>query len=314
MVNDNSLAYPNIHVWDATSQQYVSFLSGASSAVIPYNNSSAAATSNSSYNAIEPFQAFWVKTSDATETQYELKNTYRSTDYAGLTPAPILKTTEVLQINVFNALDSTWDGVVVGFDPSASLAFETDKDSYKLFSPANVPSLYLKASDKFASINAVPLNTSSVPLYFRPSKNVSSNRYFINLDETRSSSRTYVFLEDLKTNTVQKLNGSSYSFEHSEVQGEARFILHFSMKEEFHHSANLENIRVVQNKEELILKDFHSNELADIYLFDLSGRILLRLKAQLNQNIILPKNAIKGVVVLKVTTFNQMITKKVFLN
>lgn len=227
MTTDNTLLYKNIHIWDANTQQYIAFVQnpGTSENIIPYNNAGTGAAELAA-GGIMPFQGFWVKTTDNTETSFTLQNNWRGVSFSNLNPQQSLKTRSGFQLNVFSAADSTWDGALISFDETAVSGFEIDKDVYKLISQGNVPSLSFDLGNALASINRINNTEQHTKLNFLPSPLNEDGTYHFHLNQDYASSGSSIYLEDLLTGDFTDLKTSDYTFRNYSNSSE-RFKLHY---------------------------------------------------------------------------------------
>ncbi len=128
-------SYKAIHVWDAVNGQYVGICSTGVS-VNTYNNGGG----TSSATILQPYQAFWVKTS-ANQT-LTLTNGMRTTSITGA-GVFMKKDYPTLRLTLTDENEHR-DQVVVYFHPEGQEAFNEATDAYKLFSmDGEVPSLHL---------------------------------------------------------------------------------------------------------------------------------------------------------------------------
>ncbi len=151
--------YKAIHVWDAVNGQYVGICSTGVS-VNTYNNSGG----TSSATILQPYQAFWVKTS-ANQT-LTLTDGMRTTSMTGA-GVFMKKSYPTLRLTLTDENDHR-DQVVVYFHAEGQKEFNEATDAYKLFSlNGEVPSLYLYTqSGSPLSIKALPeaLDSMELPL------------------------------------------------------------------------------------------------------------------------------------------------------
>jgi len=225
MTTDNLLAYKNIHIWDANVQQYKAFTDNPGNAIIAYNNQGTSLAELSS-GGIMPFQGFWVKTTDASETSFTLKNDWRGISFLNLSPQQSLKAKNSFQIDVFSDVDSAWDGALVAFDENASLDFKNEEDVYKIISPSNVPSVYIETSNVFASVHTTKNVEQKIKLHFSPNPLDEHGRHHIHLSQDYSLGNCSILLEDLITGEFVNLKKEDYSFQ-GYPGNSARFTIHY---------------------------------------------------------------------------------------
>ena len=227
MTADNLLQYKNIHVWDANVQQYKAFTDDPSNSavIIPYNNQGTDLAELSSAG-IMPFQGFWVKTTDNSETFFTLQNDWRGISFSNLNPQQSLKAKHSFQIDVFSDLDSTWDGALVVFEDNASQEFKNEEDVYKLMSPGNVPSIYIETSNVFASIHSTENVEQNIKLHFKPNPLDKKGWHHIHLSQDHTQSNSSIVLEDLITGEFINLKKEDYSFKNYSGNS-SRFNIHY---------------------------------------------------------------------------------------
>ena len=227
MTIDNPLLYKNIHVWDANTQQYKAFVQnpGTSENIIAYSNAGTDAAELST-GGVMPFQGFWVKTSNNSETLFTLQNNWRGVSFSNLNPQQSLKRRTGFQLNVFSNADSAWDGALISFDETAIFEFEIGKDVYKLISQGDVPSLSFDLGNVLASINRVNNTELHTKLNFHPSPTNEDGTYHLHLNQDHTSSRSSIYLEDMCTGIFTSLKDGDYTFSNS-GQSSERFMLHY---------------------------------------------------------------------------------------
>jgi hypothetical protein len=227
MTADNPLQYKNIHVWDANVQQYKAFTDDPSNSavIIPYNNQGTDLAELSSAG-IMPFQGFWVKTTDNSETFFTLQNDWRGISFSNLNPQQSLKAKHSFQIDVFSDLDSAWDGALVAFEDNASQEFKNEEDVYKLMSPGNVPSVYIETSNVFASVHSTENVEQKIKLHFKPNPLDKQGWHHFHLSQDHSQSHSSIVLEDLITGELINLKKEDYSFKNSSGNS-SRFNIHY---------------------------------------------------------------------------------------
>ena len=299
MIADNPLNYNPIHIWDANTQQYMAFTDNPGEFIVPYNNTGTN-TAELAGAAIEPMQGFWVKT-DNTENgaSFTVEDAWRSTDF-GLNPHASLKTNSLIQLNVFAAKDSAWDGVGFSLEEDASLTFDPTSDVYKFKSGSTVPSLYVQKDERFLQIGHYPMTTNRIQLHFDAQPNNENGSYHLQLERPVSNNKSLI-IEDLFTGNRHNLSKSNYTFHSSGTQPSSRFIIHLvdANKAETFMAAGNEFIMYLQ-KNEIVLENPFINGPVQIRVFDITGRLLTRLNTAIDQELRFPAPAINGVIIVEV--------------
>ena len=277
MTLDNTLAYKNIHIWDANTQQYMAFTENVGATIFPYNNSGTGSAELST-GGVMPFQGFWVKTTNATETSFTLKNDWRGVSFSNINPQQSLKTNHGFQVDIFSELDSTWDGALVVFDESSSKEFKTDEDVYKLVSYENVPSLYFETSKVFASIYKTPNVASAHKLNYKPQPDNSEGLHHIHISQVHLNNVSSVILEDLLLNEFHDLKQSDYSFL-ATANFEQRFVIHYFPNKKVVQEMLKPEIKTFGNGSGIVVKfENVSSMQADVLILNSLGQVLYKQK------------------------------------
>lgn len=316
MTADNTLQYKNIHIWDANIQQYKAFTNnpGTSAVIIPYNNQGTDLAELAVAGGISPFQGFWVKTTNATETSFTLKNDWRGVSFSNLNPHQSLKTKNSFQLNVFSEKDSTWDGAVNAFESEASVEFENNEDVYKLISPSDVPSLFFETASTFVSVNTVPNEEQVLKLNFKPQPNNQNGLYYIHLNNDFTKASTKIYLEDLSLNRFFNLKEADYVFRSQEGESSDRFKIHYFKTPPSQFNPEIASVNVYQNETEIIIEPTQSLGSSEIKLYGLRGELLYQRRLILNKKITIPKMVSKEFVVINIRNVIRSESIKMFVN
>ena len=316
MTADNALQYKNIHIWDANIQQYKAFTNnpGTNAVIIPYNNQGTDLAELAAAGGISPFQGFWVKTTDATETSFTLKNDWRGVSFSNLNPHQSLKTKNSFQLNVFSEKDSTWDGAVNAFESEASVEFENNEDVYKLISPSDVPSLFFETASTFVSVNTVPNEEQVLRLNFKPQPNNQNGLYYIHLNNDFTKASTKIYLEDLSLNRFFNLKEADYVFRSQEGESSDRFKIHYFKTPPSQFNPEIASVNVYQNETEIIIEPTQSLGSSEIKLYGLRGELLYQRRLILNEKITIPKMVSKEFVVINIRNVIRSESIKMFVN
>jgi len=241
----SDITYKAVHVWDATSNQYMAVL-GSSVSIINYNTGATASST-----VLAPMQGFWVKANK--DVSFTIPNSYRTTSATGLGTF-MKKNYDLARLDVYDA-DSAWDQTVVYFTEEATSGFENNYDGYKLVSiDANVPSLYSVNPDGILSISALNSDPSmhTVPLGFRSKK---LGKMSFSLNKTELDEKWYVYLEDKDLGVFYNIKDKDYTFNHTH-NSDSRFVLHFQ-------TYGLSNGKLVDNVESMTI----SGDGNEVYAF-----------------------------------------------
>lgn len=120
------------------------------------------------------------------------------------------------------------DKITVHFDPKATSGFDPGFDAYKLWGLNEAPQLYTLIGDLKVTCNSLPFDKKNmiIPLSFQCGLN---SQFILRADSlTTFSENISVYLEDLKTNTIQDLRlNPYYTFNYDTLDNSNRFLLHF---------------------------------------------------------------------------------------
>jgi hypothetical protein len=227
--------FPSAVDWDGVSKG-----SGMDAALYYYDNSapryryyiSLTGGIGNSYSGgaryIPPMQGFMVHSKSSGITTITMDNSDRV--HESLTTyykdAPLINNV----LNIWVEGNNSRDDARVCYYERASMNFDGEYDAYKLFSYNNtIPELYSVTPDNTQlAINTLPLSEmyADVTLGFMPG---TPGNFTFSADGINTfSEETYIFLKDLKTGTIQKLNDNpSYSFIATAGDNTSRFVLHF---------------------------------------------------------------------------------------
>jgi hypothetical protein len=282
---------------------------GNSALIIPYNNNGTDLAELST-SGIRPFQGIWVKTSNAGETSFTLKNSWRDTDFSTLNPQASLKKRNGFQLSIYSDADSTWDGVSLNFNEVASLDFELEKDVYKLFSPSNVPSICFEYSGNFVSIKSVPSIDQSVKVHYRPQPENRNGVYHIDLEHSFLNDNKYIYLEDLALSTFHNLKHSSYFFKAIEGEPSGRFIVLYSNSLPNRLFQTEEGFVVYQDQSEVVIRPAFPLGKSLVSIVSLSGELIYEASYMINSEIRIPGEMDSGIYLVSVSNSSQSMTKK----
>ena len=273
-----------VYVWDGT--QYTSYVNGTGA--------------NGGTRYIAPGQAFWVQTTAAPGGTLDL-------DPSHLTVAEptFLKTKlDYVHLQLKKASGQQLDEIAVGFNAAATNGFDGSFDAHKLPNSVGIPNLSADFGNQPLSISRAPSTTTDFPV--RLESNGGPQNLMFTIDQTELGSFTTVHIEDLHTGTTVELsNGGSYSFVHTDMDIEDRFVLKFSGSTIGIEEEVLENqvsMSIVDN--ELFIFN-HSDALSlDAVLLDIQGRIITTFEtgiASPRTSILLP-NLSSGVYIVRYKT------------
>ncbi|MDX2002821.1 MAG: choice-of-anchor D domain-containing protein [Chitinophagales bacterium] len=203
-----------IYYWNPVSEQYVSYVNGAST--------------NGGTKNIASSQAFFVKVNTPGAYSLDMDNTARTT----LDPNFYRSTVphnEYLSLKLDGAGYS--DETVVRFSDNATHNFDKHFDAYKRRSSgANVPSLYTAdaSTERIFAVNTLPKLEGMVSVPMNMEAKVAGS-YTITAQQLSNFEPTaFVYLEDKLTGVMQDLREHDvYTFDAAPGDAADRFVIHF---------------------------------------------------------------------------------------
>lgn len=198
-----SLATKSLYLWDPAIQQY---------RVLTATTTSPAIDGNSGPALIPPMHAFWVKGSTTLSAnpvaveQITLTNAH--TTIAAATLNHLKQEIPKLRLIAEDMESGYFDEVLIMHHPKATLAFEPDKDAYKLVSAnSDVPSLAIHTFDNRLAIQSLNLEKGQVyriPVYVKRGKHHALK---LTVDKQGLEDFT-VWLEEAKTGSVYNIEAN----------------------------------------------------------------------------------------------------------
>ena len=218
----SEVAADNTGTWDGAAYVY-SPVGGTYSA---YNFLTTALTLNTN-------QAFFVRAAPSTSPSASLSFTFNADTRTKGTNTTFYKQQQGyaygLNINVQSGNGKN-DNTLLAFDSLFTDVFDNGLDAMKLYNDVGVPSLYTKSGSDMQAIQALPLisaATRSVPLSILITTNSTHTFTFNGIEDLPQT--TIVWLEDLKTGTIQYLRQNNvYAFAANVGDDKDRFMLHFT--------------------------------------------------------------------------------------
>lgn len=178
-------------------------------------------------------QGFWIKTDkpggNPNNITYSL--TIPASQRLHSTATPFYKSDKSI-IETFIRLrvdgNNFYDEMLISFMPEATPGFDFYYDAHKMKGRVEAPQLYSIVGDEILCMNFLPEVTEEVvvALGFEVG---AEGPYTINASEIEGfDSELFIYLEDLKENTIQDLKmNPNYSFTATPIDDAERFLIHF---------------------------------------------------------------------------------------
>ncbi|MFN8287950.1 MAG: glycine-rich protein [Chitinophagales bacterium] len=231
---------PTLAGWTMVSNPYLATLdlnaapvpAGYDAQYAVWNATGPFAGTYTSETVIAPFQAFFVRRSNAGGPMpFTINGNNRSKNPQQF---QALNNSETMTLNVTNTANGLKDKTTVGFSADATTQFDSQLDGVKLSGALTRHTLYSYNNDPLQwyskNMNTSIAQTSTVNVGFEPGVN---GNYSMNFDGLQSFDPTsYITLEDKKLNIFHDVRSGDYSFTASTTDNWNRFVLHFTPKAE----------------------------------------------------------------------------------
>ena len=258
--SSNSDLYSSLYLY--VGGQYSSYVAG-----VPSGN-----------NFIPSMQAFMVYLPN--ETGSSLSSSMVMSKSAGLGSSSALyrkaPVTNVLKLNVHKGDLS--DATYVRLSDDASIDFDKTLDAIKMKNSGLLPSFYSYLGDAIYSINSIPATFSrfAMPLAFEAKE---AGTYTIELSEEYTYDLPYeIHLEDKVMNVLHPIDSDrSYTFSTNLNESTERFVLHFENPVVTSLTGgDASFVKVFANGRDITVRGLQVEELAEICLYDIAGRLVAR--------------------------------------
>jgi hypothetical protein len=293
---------PTIYMWSQSGGNYAQYT---------YNGSGTGSTVNGGTRYIPSMQGFFVHVTAA--TTFGMDNNVKAFSSQAFWKDQT-NYDELLDLNVTG--NGYKDEAKVWFNNSATVNFEPEYDTYKLWGLAEAPQFYsVLADNNNAAINALPwggINTV-VPMGFSLKADAPVTITASNMESFKPGTRIY--LEDKKVANTQELTVNPvYTFTASPNDDPNRFVLHFYDPSFGIEDKNLAGMQIYSFEDYVYVRNLvKGTTKGTIQIFDLIGRKVFQgtLK-DMELNKYLP-GVDEGYYMVRVVTEDNSYTKKVYL-
>jgi hypothetical protein len=297
--------YPSVLDWNAVTKSNVNtaiYIENNGGWAI-YNNGAGVPSTSTQY--IAPGQGVFVQVTDGGAGSYPNSGTVSITNAARVhNTSTFYKSTEATNLLRLQVSGNTYtDEAVVRFAPDATLEFDGNYDAHKFFAEISGNAQIYTLGSTSLAINALPSETSSVPLGIRTDM---AGTYTIAATELLEI--PVVALEDTKTGTFTDLISGSYTFTIEPGENELRFMLHFGTTSV---PENEKSISSIYSYQQTVYVNLADNTQGDIYIYNLAGQ-LVTAKESASGNVRIGLNSM-GVYMVKVVTEKETLTQKVVI-
>lgn len=288
-----------IYYWNPATSSYASFVGGSGS--------------NGGTQYIPSFQGFLVNP-NAANASLSVNNNART---AAQNPNYFRVALSDQVIRLQASSDNYTDETILKLAADGTSEFDGNLDAYKIYNSGSTPSLYTSLNGVNYSINSISDASEEeiIPLNFKAG---FAGTYSLAATEIPTED-VEIFLEDKLTGTMNSLSlQPNYEFSAAKGENSSRFFLHVkkSVLTNTTGSADAEQV-LVYNVGEQLNVDFRNSVSDPSYLSIYSSNGIEVCKDVALQNSGLNSYNIKngsGVYIVKITTGNNIVTKKIVIN
>jgi len=234
-------------------------------------------------------QGFWVRTAvqDGSAASLTLPASQREHN-----PAIFLKSgNDILQDQLILTVEGNGhsDKTIIGFYPEATSGFDPEYDGVYYYPIQEVLSMYSVVLGQKYALNELP-SIDEYPVIPVDFESRVSQEYTITAEWLdRFPTDLPIFLEDKKENVFQDLRlDPVYKFTSDPDDNYKRFKVYFS--DRFNQEVSMENIRIFSWQQKVII-DVPFEISGDIFVYDISGRLVAEGNAHMGRNEIKLANA-----------------------
>jgi hypothetical protein len=256
---------------------------------------------------IPPAQGFWLKANGSSPAVTIPQNERIHTGEAYYKSASDNTITFEVSGNDYS------DKLLINFNSSATEAFDSEFDAYKLYGIAEAPQIYTTMGGEDLTLNSLPIKTyMNIPMGFETELDGKFILSSEGLEMFKNKGRLY--LEDKLLNEMNPIDENTmYKFYATSSDDADRFNLHIKLYNDENISADKSSgidIFAV-NKDIYVSLGEHYN--SDIYVFDLMGRLITKQAGIANSMKVIPVQSNKGMYVVKVVDNGEIYSKKIYL-
>ncbi len=222
------------------------------------------------------------------------------------------KDNELPTIRILAEGNGESDETVIRFYEGSTDEFDGNYDALKLFAD-NIQQVYtLTPSGSELAISTLPeINEDLVvPVSFNADAEGTYTFTFTEL--VGFDQQGDLFIEDLLTGDIQEVDENTvYTFEHSPLNDDNRFLLHFSNS--LGVDDNASTLVSIHSYGNIVYVNRPANFIGDISIYDMLGQEIITQKASGEGLMSIPVTNGTGYYVVKVQSDNNLITRKVFI-
>ncbi len=266
--------------------------------------------SNPNGGYVASTQGFWVRTADTTGVAASLTipASQRFHDNASFMKSGNESVSEQLLLKVEG--NGHWDKTIIGFYGDATSNFDPDYDGEYFYPIEKVLSMYSVVFGEMYSLNELPSieQHTVVPLNF---ESRVETEYTLSADWLdRFPADQPIYLEDKQDGVFHDLRSNPvYKFTSSPDDNYQRFNIHFD--DGSNQEVAIGDINIF-SWQQTIFVDVPFEISGDIFVYDISGRVIAKAQANMGRNELTMANA-KGNYIVRLIANEGVTTKKVYI-
>jgi hypothetical protein len=204
------------------------------------------------------------------------------------------------------------DETAIRFLEGSTADFDSNFDAYKLFAD-NYPQVYtVTPSGTELAISTLPEITEELVVPVSFSAPIEGTYTFTFTELIGFEQQGDLFIEDLLTGDIQEVEENTiYTFEHSPLNDDNRFLLHFGNS--LGVDATLSSRVSIHSHGDKVYINRPADFTGEISIFDMLGQEIISRKADGEGLMTIPVTNGTGYYVVKVQSDNNLITQKVFI-
>lgn len=218
-----------------------------------------------------------------------------------------------IEIKLTGDQNKGWDYTTIVFNDAATEAYDPEYDYHKLFGMPSAPQLYTSNSNQeifCVNSQSIPNDERLIPLNIRIGYD---GVYKIEIKESSIESEGNIYLEDLKTGVLTKLNSKNhYSFLGQKGEEANRFMLHFNSTTSLEEIENEAKVNIYSNDHTLFLNSTESIS-GKVMVYDMGGRLILSKQVQNSNMHTISAEQLSGVYLVHFVEVGNISTQKVII-
>lgn len=224
------------------------------------------------------------------------------------------ETINKLVAKISNDANNYSDLCVVGFKQEATLGFDLEFDSHKLYGNSEAPQLSSKQNEEVFSTNYLPQLVSTYDLNLEFKVGADANYKLLFEGISSFDSDIFITLEDLQLQAFTNLNNiQEYNFSGNTTDNPDRFVIHFFKSALGVKEQNGLNLQVYSSNN-LVYVHNKTNSTGLVQIFDLSGKKIFEDALDKSERSSYSVKVSSGAYLVIVEAGNQIVREKIIFS